>query len=52
MVVDRSARGEKPCPQAKLILCATCGDIKGNVCRKAACVAAAQPLMLTMREES
>ena len=27
--------------------CATCGDIKANECRKAKCVQARQPLMLT-----
>jgi len=44
--------GAAPCPQAKLKLCTTCGDIKPIVCRKGPCVAARQPLMLTMCEEA
>ena len=44
--------GLTPCPQAKLKLCATCGDMKGQLCRKGPCVAAREPLMLTMREEA
>lgn len=43
--------GVVPCPQAKLKLCATCGDIKRLECRKAACVAARGPLLITMRAE-
>lgn len=42
--------GVRPCPQAKLHLCEICGDIKSNVCRKAACIAAGAPLAITMRE--
>lgn len=42
--------GLVPCPQEKLKLCLTCGDIKKTVCRKGPCVAALEPLMLTMRE--
>ena len=44
--------GLDPCPMAGLVLCGTCGDIKKNVCRKAACVAAAAPLALTMAPEA
>ena len=43
--------GIVPCPQAMLKLCATCGDIKKRVCCKGPCVAARQPLLLTMHEE-
>ena len=43
--------GLVPCPQTKLKLCPTCGDIKKTVCRKGPCVAARAPLLLTMREE-
>jgi hypothetical protein len=43
--------GESPCPQAKLKLCATCGDIKPTICRKGPCMATRQPLLLTMRED-
>ena len=44
--------GLAPCPQAKLKLCGTCGDIKPHACRKAKCVAARRPLMLTMSKEA
>ena len=43
--------GVTPCPQAKLKLCQTCGDIKSHVCRKGPCVAARQPLLLTYQEQ-
>ena len=36
-----------PCPWVGMKHCATCGDIKANECRKAKCVQARQPLMLT-----
>ena len=42
--------GSIPCPQEKLQLCATCGEIKAHVCRVRACVAARKPLLLTVRE--
>ena len=44
--------GLTPCPQAGLVLCTICKDIKKNVCREAACVAAKAPLMLTMAPEA
>ena len=44
--------GVVPCPQAKLKLCVTCGDIKPTVCRKGPCVASRKPLRLTMREDA
>lgn len=44
--------GVVPCPQETLQLCAMCGDIKPNLCRKKACVDARGPLLLTMREET
>ena len=40
--------GEEPCPWAKMHLCLECGDIKGTVCRKKACVEKQAPLLLTM----
>ena len=40
--------GVEMCPWAGLILCDVCGDIKKGACRKAACVAAKAPLLLTM----
>ena len=43
--------GVVPCPQEKMQLCATCKEIKPHACRVRACVAARQPLLLTMREE-
>jgi len=42
--------GIVPCPQEKMQLCETCGDIKKSICRKAVCVAARGPLLLTMKE--
>jgi hypothetical protein len=46
----KSQCGKTPCPMAGLKLCTICGDIKKTTCRKTACVAALQPLRLTMRE--
>ena len=40
--------GLTPCPQAGFVLCTVCKDIKRSECRKAKCVAAKAPLMLTM----
>ena len=44
--------GVVPCPHEKMLLCATCGDIKKTLCRKGPCVAAREPPRLTMREEA
>ena len=43
--------GLTPCPQAKLKRCDICGDIKSQVCRKAACLAARAPLLLTTQPQ-
>ena len=43
--------GVVPCPHEKMQLCTTCGDIKKLLCRKGPCVAAREPLRLTMRTE-
>ena len=44
--------GLTPCPQAELVFCTVCKDIKKSMCRKAVCVAAKAPLMLTMAPEA
>eukprot|EP00966_Prymnesium_polylepis_P322130 7378402-Prymnesium_polylepis.1 len=40
--------GVVPCPWDKMLHCLTCGDIKGAVCRKKACLDAQAPLLLTV----